>query len=182
MIGRLIGCPPLRNLTIKPRNLTIKARNYVKSAASARRRQSVYTLLDRSVRESRRSAGRAPAGLPSEGRRPDRRPPIEWPRNAATRRATEARPFAWKIPRPVSRPPLSSRLGAPGRQLSRSLRPASGHSNCAQELRCAQSGARIDAVFWKPAGFDENRLMCVGLKGIEAMWSQVSILTLEQQQ
>jgi hypothetical protein len=28
-------------------------------------------------------------------------------------------------------------------------------------------------IFWKPAGFDENRLMCVGLKGIEAMWSQV---------
>jgi len=44
MIGHMIGCLPLRNLTIKPRNLTIKARNYVKSAASVGRRQSVYTL------------------------------------------------------------------------------------------------------------------------------------------
>jgi hypothetical protein len=40
----MIGCRLPRNLTIKPHNLTIKARNYGKSAASAGRRQSVYTL------------------------------------------------------------------------------------------------------------------------------------------
>lgn len=183
---------PPRNLTKEGRHLTkvcrylMKCRNnYVKSAASAGRRQRLYALGSESKRttESRRSAGRAPAGLPSESRRPDRKPPTEWPRNAATRPVTGAKLFAWKIPRPFSRPPLSPRLRAPGRRRLRALWPASGHSDRARELRCAKSGARIDALFRKPAGFDENHLMCVGLKGIEAMWSQVSTLTtLEQQQ
>ena len=65
----MIGCPPLRNLTIKPRNLTIKARNYVKSAASAGRRQErLYALGSEHKRIEK--VGRA-----SIGRIAERKPP-----------------------------------------------------------------------------------------------------------
>jgi hypothetical protein len=41
----MIDCPPPHNLTIQPGNLTVKARSYVKSAASAGRRQErLYAL------------------------------------------------------------------------------------------------------------------------------------------
>ena len=71
MIGRMIGCLPPRNLTIKPRNLTIKARNYVKSAASAGRRQErLYALGSENKRiekVSRASTGRIAERKPPPG-------------------------------------------------------------------------------------------------------------------
>jgi hypothetical protein len=65
----MIGCLPLRNLTIKPRNLTIKARNYVKSAALAGRgRARLYALG--SERNRTEKVGRV-----STGRIAERKPP-----------------------------------------------------------------------------------------------------------
>lgn len=67
----MIGCPLLRNLTIKPRNLAKKARDYVKSAASAGRGQERINALGsehkRIEKVSRASAGRIAERKPPPG-------------------------------------------------------------------------------------------------------------------
>ena len=84
----MIDCPPPHNLTIQPGNLTVKARNYVKSAASAGRRQErLYALGSEHKRIEK--VGRANIGRFAE-RKP---PPGSQPANGMAAQRGDALPY-----------------------------------------------------------------------------------------